>query len=556
MGQVHYWESEQRIRKILDEHIDAESDVEVDHGRVNLLDPLSKNRIEQPVRGKFCEHLQPFCLAAHLKNNGKQRSKEGPAPDFEDLEASGNKRFKKWACPICRKSARPEHLEIDHWFQEQLTDVRGKPGRKAQIRYKAGSRDELTFALIDEGADHLSDDEDDLFLESDADSMPYPSPMASPSGDDGFENSVDISGNDAVDLESGKPLHRSIGAPVFRSNGQANRPMFKSIGRKQAVDLANDKPVNLMEDDVEIDLDAVGRDDAEILDGDYDIEECFRGSTGNVVDLSSAKKKAPKQASLTRFSSAAESSTGSSLPDRLPMKRPSDASITGSFKRTRITLDKPLHGSNSQSMDLTGGVAKPRALISEHMDISEDPDEPKRKTPKSGRSPNSKSPSLPPSRQNSPARSRPKNLPRPPPSRTVSPARVLKEGSPAPQPGPIKLANKPGKPPPSPQRSPAGSPVNLDDKQVKKTSKPKETFDLEDLDDDVGMGDVFDFDMQENSGQTDHITTAVDEQHEFTAEFGSMLGNNVELLDDDVEIPRAPDIALVRFFRIRFYFRQ
>jgi len=68
-------------------------------------------------------------------------------------------------------------------------------------------------------------------------------------------------------------------------------------------------------------------------------------------------------------------------------------------------------------------------------------------------------------------------------------------------------------------------------------------MDLEDDDAGGDAGEVFDFDMQDDSGETDHIATGVDEQHEFTAEFGNIAFVGNEVIVDDSVAP-APDIAI------------
>lgn len=80
---------------------DEDENLLVESERVDLLCPLSRDRIITPVRGKKCEHIQcidlQYFIDSNLKDNGK-----------------------KWymSCPICFRQLLPEDLRLDEYMME------------------------------------------------------------------------------------------------------------------------------------------------------------------------------------------------------------------------------------------------------------------------------------------------------------------------------------------------------------------------------------------------------------------------------------------------------
>merc|ERR1740117_1017845 len=63
---------------------------------LRLLCPLTMERVQEPVRGEHCQHLQCFSLSAYLMSNRKMRA-------FNN----------RWVCPLCSLILRPNDLRLD-----------------------------------------------------------------------------------------------------------------------------------------------------------------------------------------------------------------------------------------------------------------------------------------------------------------------------------------------------------------------------------------------------------------------------------------------------------
>ncbi|BFZ63637.1 hypothetical protein YB2330_004768 [Saitoella coloradoensis] len=87
--------------------LDGEPGVHSDTITLSLLDPSTGARINTPVRGRACTHLNCFDLYTHL---------EGANPGL---------------CPICGNSVRPGELRWDLGVEEVLGRVRGERGSRA-----------------------------------------------------------------------------------------------------------------------------------------------------------------------------------------------------------------------------------------------------------------------------------------------------------------------------------------------------------------------------------------------------------------------------------------
>jgi len=65
--------------------------------------PITMDRIEEPVRGLGCQHLQCFSLEAYLMSNRQMRA-------FNN----------RWVCPVCTLVLRPLDLRIDSYVENVL----------------------------------------------------------------------------------------------------------------------------------------------------------------------------------------------------------------------------------------------------------------------------------------------------------------------------------------------------------------------------------------------------------------------------------------------------
>lgn len=78
-------------------------DIEIDENTVeiSIKDILSKNRIELPVRGKYCTHIQCFDGRSYLQINEINET---------------------WLCPICRKKVLFKNIEVDNFFIKNVLE--------------------------------------------------------------------------------------------------------------------------------------------------------------------------------------------------------------------------------------------------------------------------------------------------------------------------------------------------------------------------------------------------------------------------------------------------
>lgn len=71
--------------------------------KLKLRCPLSFERVDIPVRGETCMHLQCFGLAAYLEANLKMRALNN-----------------RWTCPVCSNVLKPHDLVVDKFVQKVL----------------------------------------------------------------------------------------------------------------------------------------------------------------------------------------------------------------------------------------------------------------------------------------------------------------------------------------------------------------------------------------------------------------------------------------------------
>ncbi|CAL8092728.1 unnamed protein product [Calicophoron daubneyi] len=115
---------------------------------VQLLCPLSKCRIEVPVRGRDCRHVQCYDATTYLIINERKPS---------------------WKCPVCDQKARYDDLIVDGLLMEVLSSK------------KSHDVDEVVFH--DDGSWSTENDEDISGAFGNESSNPLPSaPMSSPNG--------------------------------------------------------------------------------------------------------------------------------------------------------------------------------------------------------------------------------------------------------------------------------------------------------------------------------------------------------------------------------------
>lgn len=84
-------------------------------GKVSIVDPISLCRIEKPVRGKNCEHLQAFDHQPYVEFNRM-------------MERSRCRLSKLWNCPFCGKHVKEKDLVTANAFVSVLAAARDMPG--------------------------------------------------------------------------------------------------------------------------------------------------------------------------------------------------------------------------------------------------------------------------------------------------------------------------------------------------------------------------------------------------------------------------------------------
>jgi hypothetical protein len=89
----------------------SEDDIKVTGNFGRLLKPLcpvSFCPIEESAIGRNCNHVQVFDLQAYIAVNQRMRSLD-----------------KRWTCPVCAKSLRPDDVLLDPFAQGILDTLRG-----------------------------------------------------------------------------------------------------------------------------------------------------------------------------------------------------------------------------------------------------------------------------------------------------------------------------------------------------------------------------------------------------------------------------------------------
>jgi len=105
------WEApaEKPAKSDADPDAGGDSDAEITcviSNKLRLRCPLSFERVQIPVRGEQCVHLQCFGLGAYLEANSKMRAMNN-----------------RWTCPVCNVVLRPQDLRIDEYVKMVLTDT-------------------------------------------------------------------------------------------------------------------------------------------------------------------------------------------------------------------------------------------------------------------------------------------------------------------------------------------------------------------------------------------------------------------------------------------------
>ena len=83
---------------------------------VQTVDPVTKQRIQEPVKGVDCRHLDCFDLQAFLESRSRNRIS-----------------FPAWKCPLCGGDARPRSLRVSIWMRGVLSKLHTEGSRVQRI---------------------------------------------------------------------------------------------------------------------------------------------------------------------------------------------------------------------------------------------------------------------------------------------------------------------------------------------------------------------------------------------------------------------------------------
>lgn len=95
--------SNKKTSELLKITLSGDVDISVNAIEVTIKDPWSQKRIEVPIRGKNCTHLECFDAKLYLQFNEQKD---------------------KWLCPICKKKVIYANIEVDNFFYQILRGSR------------------------------------------------------------------------------------------------------------------------------------------------------------------------------------------------------------------------------------------------------------------------------------------------------------------------------------------------------------------------------------------------------------------------------------------------
>lgn len=143
-----------KTKELINKSMESYADVNVESMFVALKDPLTFKRIEWPIRGTDCTHLQCFDAMTFLLMNEQKP---------------------KWKCPLCDKKVKFENIEVDEYFlnilkspdlskecEEVILQQDGSWTEKQTIKYSDESNDEQPKKIIEIFTLTDSEDEDDI----------------------------------------------------------------------------------------------------------------------------------------------------------------------------------------------------------------------------------------------------------------------------------------------------------------------------------------------------------------------------------------------------------
>jgi len=121
----------------LKESFTENSEIEQLHLTISLICPITKLKIETPVRSKQCNHLQCFDLDSFVESN-----KASPT----------------WKCPVCFIHTQYDDLSVDEYFSQILEKIKDDEERESIKIFKDG---EWEFIDSEFTSNHSSSDDDD-----------------------------------------------------------------------------------------------------------------------------------------------------------------------------------------------------------------------------------------------------------------------------------------------------------------------------------------------------------------------------------------------------------
>lgn len=183
--------------------------------KLKLVCPITMERVQEPVRGKDCKHLQCFGLSAYLMSNRQMRA-------FNN----------RWNCPVCTLVLRPLDLCFDPYVEQVLSSTgaeveevtivsdgswRCQPSSPVVQRARSSEAVVDDMLLDSQADDMLLDSQDSLLLDLDGANQRR----------DCIAHPVAVSSADVLDIAN---VHR-------HSNHMANAVQIPSAGSGDAIGL-------------------------------------------------------------------------------------------------------------------------------------------------------------------------------------------------------------------------------------------------------------------------------------------------------------------------------
>eukprot|EP00931_Biecheleriopsis_adriatica_P036621 TRINITY_DN21085_c0_g1_i1.p1 TRINITY_DN21085_c0_g1~~TRINITY_DN21085_c0_g1_i1.p1 ORF type:complete len:866 (+),score=183.73 TRINITY_DN21085_c0_g1_i1:91-2688(+) len=186
------------------QNIDSDEEVTcVLSNRLKLRCPLSFERVDIPVRGETCMHLQCFGLQAYLEANMKMRALNN-----------------RWTCPVCSNVLKPHDLRVDRYVKKVLSET---PSHVEEVIIEKDGSYKIVEDEAEEAAQAAKEEEEE---------------KAKPTApEEGVEMTEKPTEEDGADKEKRKVEDEGVEAPLSKRQRRRQKIMEargKAAGGKEA----------------------------------------------------------------------------------------------------------------------------------------------------------------------------------------------------------------------------------------------------------------------------------------------------------------------------------